>query len=124
MGLQADAVAIAKLTGKDVRECKKALKDAGESLRNKSIEEKAAALFGAAKAAPPPPPPPVEKAIDPPVEKQVQDPTPVSGMVDVKPDEAPKVTKKKAKKKSSRSPKVVETNDEDDMGGKIKDEAT
>jgi hypothetical protein len=115
MGLQADARALAKLTGKEVRECKKALKAAGSSLRNKSLIEKGAALFGPAKEEAPPAPPPaplVEKELDPEPEAQVQDPEP-----------EPQVAKAKKKSKKKKSKKVVETNDADDMGSKIEDES-
>ena len=159
MGLQADAVALAELTGKGVKECKKALKGAGNSLRNMTIEEKAQALSWSqgqaapeerktVEAPPAPPPltladvpepkdlvsdeavadaviPPIEKAIDPEPEPQVKDAPEIAPQVPKAAKKTEKASKKKAKKKTSkRTKKIVETNDSDDMGGKIKDEAS
>lgn len=92
MGIHADAVAMSELTGKTVRECKKArmANDAkiGELSRSgkKTLEAMTEICFGrvavavakATQPVAPPPPPPA------PVEPQVQDPAPTP---QVQPDE-------------------------------------
>ncbi len=112
MGLHADAVALAKITGKDVKECKKALKAAGDSLRNATLLEKGLACFGAPEEAPL-----VEKELDPEPESQVQDPEPEPQA----PKPAKKAKKGTKKKKGKSAKKVVETHDDDHIGTQIDD---
>jgi len=124
MGLHADAVELAKLTGKDVKECKKALKTAGDTLRKMTIVEKAMYLkFLDSPKAPKPPKPAPKPApkptvkVKPPVEvKKATPPAPpvVKKAIDPKPEKT--VKPKKIEKQ------VLETHDDEDMSAQVKDD--
>ena len=139
MGLHADAVELAKLTGKDVKECKRALKVAGNTIRKMTIVEKAMYLkflLPPKKPAPPNPAPPkptfkmtppveVKKALPPAppaakkpfAKRQLKEkpaPKPVAKAINPKPAKQVRKVRKVAKQ-------VMETHDEEEMKGPIKD---
>jgi len=113
MGIHSDALALAAKSGQPIQECKRAIKgaqaDIADALRKSPgmdrIDVLAGVLYGVN-----PPTPVVEKAIEIPIEPQVQEPVVEKQVIETHDSEDMGVVLKDEEKKSSKKKKKSKRN--------------